>query len=198
MPVSTRSTWRSPERLGIINTEDGTKQWLDFDPEGGYMPRIYWTSIENTLAVVWMNRPQNQMKIYLFNVVTGEQKMILEEENDAWIDIFDFFAGELHLLYFPEDMDSFFWISDRDGYSHIYQYDYEGNLLGQVTKGDYDVVAVKAIDPEKKTLCYLSCEVTPLERHLFSIKFNGKGKKQITSASANHRVNVCAGWPLFY
>ena len=178
------------ERLGIINTEDGTKQWLDFDPEGGYMPRIYWTSIENTLAVVWMNRPQNQMKIYLFNVVTGEQKMILEEENDAWIDIFDFFAGELHLLYFPEDMDSFFWISDRDGYSHIYQYDYEGNLLGQVTKGDYDVVAVKAIDPEKKTLCYLSCEVTPLERHLFSIKFNGKGKKQITSASANHRVNV--------
>jgi len=178
------------ERLGIINTEDGTKQWLDFDPEGGYMPRIYWTSIENTLAVVWMNRPQNQMKIYLFNVVTGEKKMILEEENDAWIDIFDFFAGELHLLYFPEDMDSFFWISDRDGYSHIYQYDYEGNLLGQVTKGAYDVVAVKAIDPEKKMLYYLSCEVTPLERHLFSVKFNGKGKKQITSASANHRVDV--------
>jgi len=180
------------ERLGIINTEDGSKQWLDFDPEGGYMPRIYWTSMENTLAVVWMNRPQNQMKLYLFNVVTGEKKMILEEENYAWIDIFDFFAGELHLFYFPEKMDSFFWISDRDGYSHIYQYDYDGNLLGQVTKGDYDVVAVKAIDPEKKTLYYLSCEVTPLERHLFSVRFNGKGKKQLTSASSNHSVNVAS------
>jgi len=178
------------ERLGIINTEDGTRQWLDFDPEGGYMPRIYWTSIEHTLAVVWMNRAQNQMKLYLFNVVTGEKKMILVEENDAWIDIFDFFAGELHLFYFPEKMDSFFWISDRDGYSHIFQYDYDGNLLGQVTKGDYDVVSVKAIDPEKKTLYYLSCEVTPLERHLFSVRFTGKGKKQITSASANHSVNV--------
>jgi len=178
------------ERLGIINTEDGSKHWLDFDPEGGYMPRIYWTSMENTLAVVWMNRAQNQMKLYLFNVVTGEKKMILEEDDDAWIDIFDFFAGELHLFYFPEKMDSFFWISDRDGYSHIYQYDYDGNLLGQVTKGDYDVVSVKAIDPEKKTLYYLSCEVTPLERHLFSVRFNGKGKKQITSASSNHSVNV--------
>jgi dipeptidyl-peptidase 4 len=178
------------ERLGIINTADGSKHWLDFDPEGGYMPRIYWTSHENTLAVVWMNRAQDHMKLYLFDVLTGEKKMILEETNDAWIDIFDFFAGELHLFYFPEDMDSFFWISDRDGYSHIYQYDYEGGVLGQITSGTYDVVSVKAIDPLKKTLYYLSCEISPMERNLFSVKFNGKGKKQLTSTTGNHRVNV--------
>jgi len=178
------------ERLGILNTVDGSKQWLDFDPEGGYMPRIYWTSRENTLAVVWMNRAQDHMKLYLFNVVTGEKSMILEEQNYAWIDIFDFFAGELHLFYFPEEMDSFFWISDRDGYSHVYQYDYEGTLLGQPTSGDFDVVSIKAIDPEKKTLYYLSCEISPMEHNLFSVKFNGKGKKQITAAAGNHRVDV--------
>jgi len=178
------------ERLGIINVSDGSKKWLDFDPEGGYMPRIYWTSIENTLAVVWMNREQNHLKLYLFDVLTGEKSMIMEEKHDAWIDIFDFFAGELHLFTFPEDLDSFFWISDRDGYSHIYQYDYEGNVLSQVTSGDYDVIAVKAIDTKKKTLCYLSCEVSPLERNLYSVKFSGKGKKQLTSATGNHRVNV--------
>ena len=178
------------ERLGVINTTDGSKQWLDFDPEGGYMPRIYWTSRENTLAVVWMNRTQNHSKLYLFNVLTGEKSMIMEEKHDAWIDIFDFFAGELHLFYFPEDLDSFFWISDRDGYSHVYQYDYEGNVLGQVTSGEYDVISVKAIDPAKKTLSYLSCEISPMERNLYSVKFNGKGKKQITSTAGNHRVNV--------
>jgi len=178
------------ERLGILNTEDGTKHWLDFDPEGGYMPRIYWTSRENTLAVVWMNRAQNHLKLYLFNVKSGEQTMIMEEKDDAWIDIFDFFAGEMHLFYFPEEMDSFFWISDRSGYSHIYQYDYEGNQLGQPTTGTYDVVGIKAIDPEKKTLYYLSCEVSPMDRNLFSVKFNGKGKKQITTATGNHRVNM--------
>ncbi|RLD92287.1 MAG: S9 family peptidase, partial [Bacteroidetes bacterium] len=178
------------ERLGVINTTDGSKQWLDFDPEGGYMPRIYWTSRENTLAVVWMNRTQNHLKLYLFNVLTGEKSMIMEEKHDAWIDIFDFFAGELHLFYFPEDLDSFFWISDRDGYSHVYQYDYEGNVLGQVTSGEYDVISVKAIDPAKKTLSYLSCEISPMERNLYSVKFNGKGKKQITSTAGNHRVNV--------
>jgi dipeptidyl-peptidase-4 len=87
-------------------------------------------------------------------------------------------------------MDSFFRISDPEGYSHIYQYDYEGKLLGQSTNGDYDVVSVKAIDPAKKTLYYLSCEVSPLEHHLFSVKFNGKGKKQLSSAPGNHRVDV--------
>ncbi len=178
------------ERLGVINVEDGSKKWLDFDPEGGYMPRIYWTSIKNTLAVVWMNRAQNHLKLYLFDVVTGKKSMIMEENNEAWIDIFDFFAGELHLFYFPEDLDSFFWISDRDGYSHIYQYDYEGNVLGQITSGAYDVVAIQAIDPAKKTLYYLSCERSPMERSLYSVKFNGKGKKELTLAPGNHRVNM--------
>ncbi len=178
------------ERLGILNVEEGTRQWLDFDPEGGYMPRIYWTSRPNTLAVVWMNRAQNHMKLYLFDVLTGEKKMILEERSDAWIDIFDFFAGELHLFYFPEEMDSFFWISDISGYSHIYQYDYEGTLLNQTTSGEYDVVGIKAIDPENKTLYYLSCEISPLERHLFSVKFNGKGKKQLTETPGDHQVDV--------
>ena len=178
------------ERLGILNTETGSKQWLDFDPEGGYIPRIYWTSRENSLAVVWMNRAQNHLKLYLFDVKSGEKKMILEETNEAWIDIFDFFAGELHFFYFPEEMDSFFWISDRDGYSHVYQYDYEGELVGQVTSGAYDVVAVKAIDPAKKTLYYLSCELSPTDRQLYSVKFNGKGKKQLTTAPGNHQVNV--------
>jgi len=178
------------ERLGILNVEKGSKQWLDFDPEGGFMPRIYWTSRENTLAVVWLNRAHTHLKLYLFNIETGEKRMILEEKSDAWIDIFDFFAGELHLFYFPEEMDSFFCISDKSGYSHVYQYDYDGNLLEQPTQGEYDVVGIKAIDSKKKTLYYFSCEVSPLERNLFSIKFNGKGKQRITSTPGNHRVNV--------
>ena len=178
------------ERIGILDLEEGTRSWLDFDPEGGYMPRIYWTARPHTLALVWLNRAHNHMKVYLFDVRDGSKKLVLEERSDTWIDIFDFFAGELHLFYFPEELESFFWISDRNGYSHIYQYDYDGNLLGQVTDGAFDVVAIKAIDPGKKRLCYLSCEVSPLEQNLFRIKFNGKGKERLTTAPGNHAVDV--------
>ena len=185
------------ERIGVLDLETGSSQWLDFDPEGGYMPRLYWTARPHVLALVWMNRAQNHLKVYLFDVLEGSKKLILEERSDTWIDIFDFFADELHLLYFPEEMESFFWISDRDGYSHIYHYNYEGELLNQVTEGPYDVVAIRAIDPDKKNLCYLSCEISPLERNLFSIKFNGKGKKQLTTAPGNHRVNVAPSGEYF-
>ena len=178
------------ERLGILDVQSGEKKWLDLDPEGGYMPRIYWTARENTLAVVWMNRAQNHLKLYMFDVVTGQKSMVMEEKAETWIDIFDFFAGEMHLLYFPADMESFFWISDRSGYSHIYQYDYEGKLLNQSTEGEYDVVSIKGIDSKKKMLHYLSCEISPMERNIFSGKFNGKSKKRITTAPGNHRVNM--------
>ncbi len=185
------------ERLGVLDVKSGKKSWLDLDPEGGYMPRIYWTSRDNILAVVWLNRAQNHLKLFMFDVLTGEKSMIMEEKNETWIDIFDFFAGEMHLFNFPPEMDSFFWISDRDGYSHIYQYDYEGNILNQSTSGDYDVVSIKGIDPGKRLLYYLSCEVSPLERNLYSTKFNGKGKKRITSNPGNHRINMSPGGSYF-
>lgn len=185
------------ERIGVLDLETGSGGWLDFDPEGGYMPRIYWTSRPHHLALVWMNRAQNHLKVYLFDVRDGSKELVLEERSETWIDVFDFFAGELHLFYFPDGMESFFWISDRDGYSHIYQYNYEGELLNQVTRGAYDVVAIKAINPGKKTLCYLSCEVSPLERNLFRIQFNGKGKQQMTSTPGNHSVNVSPGGEYF-
>ncbi len=179
------------ERLGVIDVNSGEKRWLDLDPMGGYMPRIYWTSRENTLAVVWLNRAQDRMKLYMVDVETGKMEVILEEESDAWIDIFDFFAGELHLFYFPEELDeSFFWVSDRDGYSHIYHYNYDGDLQEQVTSGEYEVIGIKAIDPHKKKLWYLSTEVSPLERNLYSVRFNGKKKERITEMPGNHRVNV--------
>jgi len=87
-------------------------------------------------------------------------------------------------------MESFFWISDRSGYSHIYQYDYKGKQLNQSTEGEYDVVSIKGIDSKKKMLHYLSCEISPMERNIFSGKFNGKSKKRITTAPGNHRVNM--------
>ncbi len=177
-------------RIGVIDVGTGEKVWLDTRHGEGYVPRIYWTARPGVLAVQTMNRAQNELKLILFDVTTGEGRQVMYENSDSWIDVFDFFSGTLHLMYFPEEHEEFFWISDRDGWSHIYRYDYEGKLLGQVTEGPWEVIRIEAMDEEKEIIYYTSTEDSPLERHLYSVKFNGKRKKKLTDVTGNHRVNM--------
>ena len=179
-------------RIGVVNVNDGKTVWLEGTDTiiDHYTPRIYWTSDPNTLAVLTLNRPQTHARLYFYDVRDGSRRMIMEERSDKWIDIFDFFAGVQDYLYFPEGLREFLWVSDRDGYQHIYRYDYTGKLLNQVTRGNYMVTRVEAIDPKARMIYYASTEVTPLERHLYAINFDGKNKRKLTQTSGNHGFNM--------
>lgn len=177
-------------RIGVLNIANKTKKWMDVDLNGGYIPRIYWTAQAEKLAIVHLNRKQNHLTLTMHDTKTGEGKKIMEEKSDAWVDVFDFFAGINHFFFFPKDVNEFFWISDRNGWSHIYRYDYYGKLLTQVTKGDWEVVRVENVDANSKTIYYTSTETSPLDRHLYSIKFDGSGKKKITKEAGRHHLNL--------
>ena len=179
-------------RIGVVNISNGKTVWLEGQDTivDHYIPRIYWTSNPNTLAVLTLNRPQTQANLYFYDVTTGARRLVMQEKSDKWIDIFDFFAGVEDYLYFPEGTREFLWVSDRDGYQHIYRYDYTGKLLNQVTRGNFMVTRVEAVDPKTRTIYYASTEVTPLERHLYAIKFDGKGKRKLTQTSGNHQFNM--------
>lgn len=177
-------------KIGVINTNSGTLDWIDLELNGGYIPRIYWTSETGKLALAYMNRAQTMVDLSIVDVTTKERKSVYKEESNAWIDIFDFFSGELDHFYFPKDMDQFFFVSERDAWAHIYMISYDGKSIKQITKGEFEVVGIQAIDTKRKTIYYTSTETSPLERNLYEIKFNGKGKRQITTAPGSHKVDV--------
>lgn len=177
-------------KIGVVDVQSGDQKWMNLDLREGYVPRIYWTSKEGQLAVVWMNRAQTEMELWFFDVNSGEGQLIMEERADAWIDVFDFFAGILDYFVFPKESDTFFWISDRDGFNHIYRYNYSGELLNQVTDGDWEVTIVNAIDPKGKTIYYTSTEAHPTERQLYRIQANGKKKTRMTPEAGRHEANV--------
>ncbi len=182
----------NPEvRVGVADVQTGDLTWLDTGLTGDfYIPRIYWTSEPNTLAVMTLNRAQNHLQLFFFDVTTGERRLVLEEESEAWIDVFDFYAGIMDFTYFPEGSREFFWISDRDGNQHIYRYSYDGELINQVTEGDWVVTRVEAIVPETGTIYYTSTEESPLDRHLYAIRFDGSEKRRLTQSPGRHTVNV--------
>jgi dipeptidyl-peptidase-4 len=184
---------RNPRvRIGVVNVHDGKTVWLEGSDTivDHYVPRIYWTSDSTTLAVLTLNRPQNQARLYFYDVRTGARRLVMEERSDKWIDVFDFFAAVMDYLYFPEGLREFLWVSDRDGYQHIYRYDYNGKLLNQVTRGNYMVTRVEAVDPRARAIYYASTEVTPLERHLYAINFDGRSKRKLTQTTGNHSFNM--------
>ena len=177
-------------RIGVIDVTNNTKKWMDIALNEGYIPRLYWTSVPGQVAVVHLNRLQNHLKLFFHEAASGKGRLVMEETSDAWIDVFDFFAGIYHYFFFPEDSDEFFWISDRDGWSHIYRYNYEGELLNQVTQGEWEVVFVHTVDSENNTIYYSSTEVSPLERHLYSVRFDGKKKTRLTQAEGRHTIDL--------
>jgi len=176
-------------KIGVVNVETTDQQWMNI-PEGGYIPRIYWTANNNKLAVVHLNRAQNHLKLQFNDINTGNSRLVMEEQSDTWIDVFDFFAGIDHLFFFPKDSKEFFWISDRDGWSHIYRYGYDGKVKNQVTDGNWEVTYVHTVDYRNNRIYYNSTEASPLERHLYSINFNGRNKMKHTTAEGTHDISM--------
>jgi len=178
-------------KIGVVDVASGKKVWLTPDETGDfYIPRIYWTSTPDVLALMTLNRAQNHMKLYFFNVKTGEHHVVLEEQNTTWVAIFNFYTNVNDMVYFPEKSKEFFWVSDRSGFYHIYRYSYDGKLINQVTKGDWDMIKVTGIDPETKKIYYLSAEDGGLEQQFYTIKFDGSDKTKLSAVAGYHDINM--------
>ncbi|MDP9047265.1 MAG: DPP IV N-terminal domain-containing protein [Bacteroidota bacterium] len=178
-------------KIGVVDVASGKKVWLMPDETGDfYIPRIYWTSNPDVLALMTLNRAQNHMKLYFFNVKTGEHHVVLEEKNTTWVAVFNFYTNVNDMVYFPENSKEFFWVSDRSGYYHIYRYNYDGKLLNQVTNGNWDMIKVSGIDPATKKIYYLSAEDSGLDQQFYSIKFDGSDKTKLSTVPGFHDINM--------
>ena len=184
-------------RIGVIDVGTGRKRWIKVDCGDGYIPRIYWTADPGKLAVVHLNRKQNDMRLLFADIVTGEARQILEEKSDQWVQIFSFAVSVTDYFNFPASDKEFFWLSERDGWMHIYRYDYAGKLVNQVTKGKWEVERFLHVDAAKKLVYYSSSESSPFEKELYMISFDGTGKKRLTKAPGVHHINFSSGGNYF-
>lgn len=148
-----------------------------------YIPRIYWAENE-LLSIVRMNRWQNELEILHGNVTTGATEAILTEKSETYVDI-DY---NDNLQYLGDG--TFIRTSEQDGYKHIYHYNMDGSLIRQITDGPWEVTQLVGIDKGRKLIYFMSSENSPLERHLYSVRFNGKKKNQLSEGEGTHRVNM--------
>ena len=154
-----------------------------------YIPRIEFTNDPEVVAVQTLNRHQNDLKLYFYNVNTQKADVILHETDNAYIDITD-------NLTFLED-NSFIWTSERSGYNHIYLYDKAGKLKKQITDGEWEVTAYYGYDPKKKMVYYQSVEEGSIYRTVYAIKVNGKGKKKLSGTKGTNSATFSADFSYY-
>lgn len=146
-----------------------------------YIPRIKWSNANNILIATTLNRHQNDLKLTKVDATSNQTTLLLNETDAAYVDIHD-------NLTFLDD-NSFIWTSEKDGYNHIYHYDFDGKLINQVTKGNWEVTNYYGYNPKKKTIYYQSVEIGSINRGVYSIKLNGKNKKLLSYDNGNNRAS---------
>ena len=132
---------------------------LDAD---GYIPRIKFTQDPDQLAVMTLNRDQNRFDMYFVNPRSTVARLVLREESDYYID-----SDRLNSIHFTKDR--FTYLSERDGYSHIYLYGISGTLQRQLTSGDFDVTSLLAVDEQRAFVYYEAAGESPLRREIYRV-----------------------------
>jgi len=170
--------------IGVYDLRTGKTQWMDLGTNTDqYIVRINWTQQPGVLAIRRMNRLQNTQDLLLADTNTGQTKLIKTESSKTWISVNDD-------LTFLNNGKSFIYLSEEDGWNHIYHYAMDGSLIRQVTKGEWEVSRFLGLNEKTNRLYYLSTEASSLERHLYSINLDGSDKRKLTSISGMNNVNV--------
>ncbi len=133
--------------------------------EDDYVPSLEFGAEDNLMAIV-LNHDQNQLILYKVNPKSTVAHEVLKETSAAWLDPTTYQMVE----YYPS---SFIMASQRDGYRHLYEYDYSGNLKRQVTKGDFNITDFYGKDA--KGVCFVQTTINgPINRNVASVTASGK------------------------
>ncbi|MCC9165245.1 S9 family peptidase [Pontibacter harenae] len=177
--------------VSVYNVNNGQTVKMDTGNEADiYIPRIKWTNDANLLSIQKMNRLQNTLEILHANATTGKANVVLKETDKAYIDI----TNDLTYL---EDGKNFIHSSEKDGFNHLYLYNMNGKLVRQITNGNWEVSNFIGFDEKSDRLYYMSTEVSPLDRHLYSISSKGKNKKRLTTEAGTHNVNMSSDFKYY-
>ena len=146
-----------------------------------YIPRVSWLNDSKHLAIQRLNRAQTELDLLVADAASGASRTLLSEKDQYWINL----ADDLRFL---KDGKRLLWSSERSGYRHLYLYDLESKQLAQLTKGDWEVTGVRAVDQAKGIVYFMATEKSSLERHLYRVALDGSGFTRVTKDDGTHGI----------
>jgi dipeptidyl-peptidase-4 len=170
IPYPKAGTGNSSVRLGLVSSSGGPTHWLHLsdDEANHYIARIAWAPDSRELFVQQFDRPQQNLDVLAADVPTGAVRTVVHEHDDTWVDVVDDFK-------WLRKGREFLWISERDGWRHVYAVPREGGTPRLLTPGPFDVTGVGGVNERIGVLFFLASPTNATQRDLYRVPLNGQG-----------------------
>jgi dipeptidyl-peptidase 4 len=152
-------------------------------------PSFSWTADSKAVAIPTLNRLQNELNVHEWAPLAASDRVLVTEKDPYWI-------NSLDPPYFLKD-GRFLWLSERDGWLHLYLYAQDGRLLKKLTSGDWMIdhpvfsdVPMFQVDEAGGWVCFSSTDPDPRERELWRVRLDGSGLERLTRQAGSHALSL--------
>jgi len=156
------------------------------EPKEQYLTNVSWGPNDKYIYVAVVNRGQDHMWLKQFDASTGEfVKTLFEEIHDKYVE------PEHGLTFIPGNDNEFIWWSERDGFTHLYLYNTEGELIRQLTEGPFEVIDFHGFSADMKSFFVTTTKESAINRDLYSVSFKkAKKMKRLTENEGTHSITT--------
>ncbi len=178
IPYPKAGSTNSAVRIGVVSAEGGPTRWMQTpgEPRDTYLARMEWID-SGSLAIQQLNRLQNRNDFLRADARTGETRRIFHDESKAWVDVAD--------VRWIDDGKAFLWLSERDGWRHLYRVARDGGAATLVTRFEADVIDFVGVDERQGLAYFRASPENATQAYLYRARLNGAGPpERVTPAGS--------------
>ena len=136
------------------------------DPQQHYITRMEWSGPQE-LVVQQLDRKQQESKLMYCKTSDGTAITFWAENDDAWVDMNTDNPVGWNWINKGQE---FLWVSEKDGWRHLYKISRDGKQVTDITPGNYDIASVVAIDEPGNAVYFMASPTNPTQRYLYKVR----------------------------
>ena len=171
-------------KMGIANISTGKTTWVKTDTRiDQYIAWPFWTPDSKELAVQVLNRDQNDLRIILADVSTGDYREIYRETRPTWVEFYE----DIYVL---QNGEGFIVRSYRSDWENLYLHGWDGSLKAQITNFDFRVLSIDRVDEAAKLIYFSATGEKSTDKHCYRAGLDGKNLIKLTKEDGTHNLSI--------
>jgi dipeptidyl-peptidase-4 len=163
-------------RLGVVKATGGKTRWLrpSPDPRNHYLPEMEWSKDSAYIVFQQLNRLQNTNLVIQADVRNGGLQTLLTDRDNAWVEVVE----DWHWI---ENGQRFLWLSERDGWQHVYAVARADRRMTLLTPGPFDALRIAGVDEKLGCVYFIASPDNATQRYLYRAPLDGSGRVERVS-----------------